>query len=63
MYDFICKKCGEIQKPQTEGNNFNTFGITCQKCGGELIIRMRKQERGKNVNKCQTQNTNQNTSD
>lgn len=36
MFDFVCKKCGEIQKPQKEGEKFNSFGTTCQKCGGEL---------------------------
>lgn len=45
MFDFVCKKCGEIQKPQKEGEKFNSFGTTCQKCGGELEIQIRKQER------------------
>lgn len=47
MFDFVCKKCGEIQKPQKEGEKFNSFGTTCQKCGGELKIQVRKQERTK----------------
>lgn len=47
MFDLVCKKCGEIQKPLKEGKNFNSFGIVCKKCGGELKIQIRKQERAK----------------
>ena len=45
MFDFVCKKYGEIQKSQKEGKKNNSFGMTCQKRRGELEIQIRKQER------------------
>lgn len=42
MFDFVCEKCGAIQKPTHEGKNFNTFINKCYKCGGKLTIQRRQ---------------------
>lgn len=45
MFDYVCVKCGKIQKPIRKDGDWQVYDTKCSECGGELTIEMKKKNK------------------
>lgn len=43
-FEFVCRDCGKIQKPEEKTGSWEMFSPKCAECGGRLTLKPERKE-------------------